>query len=423
MTSLGIFFIVILTVSLFLPYRYTFLILLLSCMFQISSVSKSAMIQPYLVSEAFIIFRSIGGLLTKKTYINEKITRIVFLFVVWSLAISYFAPNIFAGLPVVGKDLDEAFLKGLDTLSFGQGNIKQMMYVTLNFSTLIALYYNRKKIGINKVHNYFVIVLSIAVFFGYWGYMANVFGVPYPTDFLLSGGDLYEVKTFNDQYRMNGLCGEASFFGAFISSAFWALMFLKQTPYRRILMLFVLGCIMLNFSGSAYLTFLIGALIFIILHGVKMKHYVLFAFIMIFVILFLFYTPIGNSILAFMQNKQDSGSTEVRYWVTFVNAKLFVDSYGLGIGLGSSRSSSFIVDLLAGTGIIGTILFFLIYKRIVWPLKKNSRSVFSFIYLTLMLICMMLSIPDLSFCLFWFGMHIAILLCDRNEQKMATRTL
>lgn len=412
MTPIGLFFILALLLSLFFSYKYTVLLLLISCVFQISSVFKSTLIQPYLIAEAFIVFRSLLSII-KNGFLKGKISTSIFLFALWAIIISYVGPNLFDGFKVVNKNLDESYALGLDTLHFGKNNINQILYVILNFTALTSIYLNRGRLKAEDVQHYFVIVVSLAVILGYWEYSSKLLGVPFPTDFFFNGGELYEIQV-GDRFRMSSVCGEASFFGAFISSAFWALLFMGRSTYRRILLVLVLGCVILNLSGSGYTTFAAGALLYMILQKVSPKLYISFACLILLFLLFLLTTDIGQFTLDFLQDKQSSGSTDVRSWSAMTNIGLFFDSYGLGIGLGSTRSSSFIVDLLTCTGIIGLLLFISIYKKLIWPLRKNEISQFAFVYCTLLLICMSLSVPDLSFCLFWFGLYNAALLSKRK---------
>ena len=95
-----------------------------------------------------------------------------------------------------------------------------------------------------------------------------------------------------------------------------------------------------------------------------------------------------------------------------------MDTWGLGLGMGSSRCSSFAVDLLASTGIIGALVFFMISLRVILPLRRNDKFVFVFIYNFLLLSCMMMSIPDISFCGLWLGLHMSIL-CYKIDTEVS----
>jgi hypothetical protein len=58
-----------------------------------------------------------------------------------------------------------------------------------------------------------------------------------------------------------------------------------------------------------------------------------------------------------IRSKGESDSYEVRTNADRMAWRIFLDTYGLGAGLGSHRSSSGLLALLAGTGLIGTLAF------------------------------------------------------------------
>jgi hypothetical protein len=58
-------------------------------------------------------------------------------------------------------------------------------------------------------------------------------------------------------------------------------------------------------------------------------------------------------------DKMDSQSGIERSFWNLTAWNSFLDSYGLGIGFGSTRASSFLLVLLSNTGLAGTILYFL----------------------------------------------------------------
>lgn len=57
-------------------------------------------------------------------------------------------------------------------------------------------------------------------------------------------------------------------------------------------------------------------------------------------------------------NKSTSSSAEERGYANFLSAQIFQQSYGLGVGLGNHRSSSLLMTILSGVGIVGFALFF-----------------------------------------------------------------
>jgi hypothetical protein len=50
----------------------------------------------------------------------------------------------------------------------------------------------------------------------------------------------------------------------------------------------------------------------------------------------------------------------------------FVDTYGLGVGLGSARASSFPLVLLSNVGCVGTLLFLAFLKHVLWVPRRSA---------------------------------------------------
>src|SRR5262249_45918398 len=76
------------------------------------------------------------------------------------------------------------------------------------------------------------------------------------------------------------------------------------------------------------------------------------------------YDPFRDLIQSMVFNKADSESGQERSYWNEVGLKNLVDTYGLGVGMGSSRTSSWIVSVLSQLGIFGTILFAVLFAEI-----------------------------------------------------------
>lgn len=77
-------------------------------------------------------------------------------------------------------------------------------------------------------------------------------------------------------------------------------------------------------------------------------------------------------ILIFNKTRSDSG-VERGHW-NVVALRNFVDSYGLGVGLGTARTSSFLVALIANVGIPGTLFYLAFLTRVVMGRRSEFRT-------------------------------------------------
>jgi hypothetical protein len=81
---------------------------------------------------------------------------------------------------------------------------------------------------------------------------------------------------------------------------------------------------------------------------------------------------IYDMVLTMTVEKPASDSGQQRLFWAMQGLKGFVDSYGLGIGPGSFRSSSMIMAIIGSMGIIGILSFLLYLKAVFQPLRKSS---------------------------------------------------
>jgi hypothetical protein len=73
---------------------------------------------------------------------------------------------------------------------------------------------------------------------------------------------------------------------------------------------------------------------------------------------------------AVLNKAQSSSGQERGYWNSQSIASLY-DTWGLGVGFGSSRASSWIVALVSQTGLVGALLMAALVLRAAWPLKAR----------------------------------------------------
>lgn len=104
--------------------------------------------------------------------------------------------------------------------------------------------------------------------------------------------------------------------------------------------------------------------------------------------------PISDYIDATIFNKLESDSGIDRSTWNTVALQNFFDSYGLGVGLGTVRTSSFPVALLANVGVAGTILYLLFLASAFGRSRGTPRSIWSDVRLAARNACLGLVIAD-----------------------------
>ena len=400
-----------LILTLLLPYKYMVAILLIFCPFMVTGVFHigGKFVQPYLICELFVILSflrdEIKDIREKDIYIYISI----FLFMCYGLVITIIGPLLFSGIEVVGKNLDSSYYGGYDKLAFSNNNVTQIGYLVLNMMTLVCIFHHRANIDLKFLKKVFLVAVSVSVFMGYWEFISKTTGfIPFPSDLLMSGNEdgLYVATSFG-RFRMSSLCSEASTFGAFISAAFWAIMAMKKRLFHYILLVLVFIAMVLSMSGTAYVIFALGGFLYLYMNGVSFRYILPALIIGAFIYTTLEFVGYYSDIYMMLMEKSESSSGVVRYNTALMSLKIFFQSFGLGIGLGSTRSSSFLLDLLAQTGLIGTLLFFTLYKELIIELRKKRQCNWIFYFSIVLLFGQIIAEPDFSYSFFWMGLFMA----------------
>ena len=80
--------------------------------------------------------------------------------------------------------------------------------------------------------------------------------------------------------------------------------------------------------------------------------------------------PVQRLIEETLLNKSTSTSADERFYWNAKSWKAFLDTYGLGIGLGSSRASSSVIAVLSQLGAFGAFLIVLLLVEMARPIPR-----------------------------------------------------
>lgn len=413
MIIIGVILIPILCYLLFKPYKYMVAALMFSCLFQAASILQigDKGIQPYLLISAFLVLRSI--LLNKNTIkktFKKGFTLLVVLFAVYSIAITIIMPHIFEGVFVYDKSLDSSALGGGIKLRFGMSNITQIAYLILNCLTLCCLWINRRAVRRDDIYKYFTLLVKIFLIIGIWRFLSLCFPIYFPANIIYS---LYNgeslLSTVDGIPRMSSTMSEPSFCGAVLAAIFWAIVMANfgKWKFSSILLLIVTGVsLLLCMAGTGLVTVMLGLLVFLYYKGLHKKIVLALSGFLVFAFALVYISGFYDSIQLMLATKSESQSGIVRMMAMQNSWDLFFKSYGMGVGMGSNRGSSFIIDMASSIGVIGLVLFGAIYLKLVNYAKKNDSTYIS-VFMLVMLIAQCLAIPDFSFCGFWLGIYMA----------------
>ncbi|CAO4167592.1 hypothetical protein CLBKND_01012 [Methylorubrum aminovorans] len=350
----------------------------------------------------FITALSSGDLAPKISNIfkTEASAQIIALFTIFAVVGAYIMPRLFTDVTEVFSLARSSSGRGnvLSTvpLSPSSGNITQPFYFLGNlagFLSILVLSQSRKTldmvvaglIGLVIVHT-----LGGAIDF------VSKYGVGFDLlDFLRTAkyAMLIDVDVLSFK-RIVGLYPEASSF-AYASIAYTALMFgfwrIMGIPLSGLLFFFVLGCLAVSTSSTAYFCLAFLAVVYTLVLikqsttgyvevlSISLALAVLLVIILILALIVFapkLLEPYQDLIQRMVFNKADSESARQRFGWNMQAVTNFMQTYGMGAGLGSLRSSSWILTLLAELGLIGALSYGAFVASLFAPagIAKSSRD-------------------------------------------------
>ncbi len=190
--------------------------------------------------------------------------------------------------------------------------------------------------------------------------------------------------------RMNGIAPEASAYGGF---GFMLFVFLFECWIRDVMPRLMGPCALAlglalgaSTSSLAYLG-LVSYAVLVFLRSVVFpktmrvdRLLVLGATTMLFLMMVaaasVWYPQLvaefGDMITHFTLEKSQSQSSEQRQFWSLIGYRAFLESYGLGIGAGSFRSSSLITAIMGSMGVIGIVCFVSYLLQVFKPLRLST---------------------------------------------------
>ena len=97
------------------------------------------------------------------------------------------------------------------------------------------------------------------------------------------------------------------------------------------------------------------------------------------------------------------------------------ETYGLGVGLGSNRASSFFASLVSNTGVLGALLFSSMLLTLLWRYYKAPKltdiQIFVAASLPTATLAMGLGIPDLNLPMYWGFIFLGFVFCPEDANS------
>jgi hypothetical protein len=384
-------------------------------------------IQPYYVVAVFIIARAIvNQLLGVRS--NRKIPhgRMLLIFGLISVASALVLPFVFAGIPIydpkIGID-DGIFIR--PPLRFGINNVIQPCYLACHIATAFALLSIRFSAA--KAYKAYLLAFYIEVFFVFAESFCQLAGISFPLSLVLNnpGYALWTNAHEGFGTRNPGTFSEPSIAGGFL--LLYCVGFLAQYLARngkgvRAMLALVASGMVLSTTSLAVLCLSPLPLLvryspfrfpwYLNLRQSRRIGLMLFFSVVPLIGVLLFSSGYREILAVLTVSKGESGSFVNRTAADLYSLQLLLETYGFGVGLGSSRPSSLLATLLSNVGLAATGVFLIFYFRLFVELPKQYAW-FRWAAFALFL-NMAISISDLTIPILWMPILLATQFAAEN---------
>ena len=336
-------------------------------------------IQPYYVVAAFTIARGLVNWLLGVRF-NRKMPqrKWLLIFGVIAVASAFVLPVVFAGVPIydvkIGID-DGLFIR--PPLQFGLYNVTQAVYLALHIATAFALF--SIKFSAEKIRKAYLLAFYIEVFFVFAESLCQLARIEFPLWLVLNnpGYSLWENSMESYGTRVPGTFSEPSIAGAFL--VLYCVGFLAQylaqkgQSIRLIVSLVASGMVA---SSSSLLTLFLAPIALLVryspfrfpwyinLKQTKRIAWVLFLLVVPPILVLAFFSGYREVLTNVTVSKGESGSFISRTAADLYSLQLLLRTYGLGVGLGSNRSSGLLTTLISNVGFGGIFAFLVFYFKL-----------------------------------------------------------
>jgi hypothetical protein len=299
---------------------------------------------------------------------------------------AFVLPYVFAGYGVVSPRLDA---DAIVPLTYSTSNLGQSIYLILN--TVLVWYVTQQsdsKAVTEEAVNAILIASAIVIGLGLYQFAASLLGLPFP-DTVLYSNDTYVIQYGTNVMDMPRICS------TFTEPAGLAVFLLGITAFltsdppamegRRVLnwaLTFgAIALLILSTSTTAYLgvagigVWRIGThIIKPLFKGTLNPRLVASVLCVIAVIgaTIASSQTLRSVVQLTVFEKGDSDSYAIRAQGNDVSTNLAMSTFGVGVGLGSNRASSFLPSMLSTVGLIGVCAFVVLCVLLVRPSECSA---------------------------------------------------
>lgn len=353
-------------------------------------------------------------------------------------------PMIFKGVMVYSPKLsiDEQY-NNLTALELSASHFNQLGQLVINGLIFSIIWLRRVSPWI--LLRAMLFTLGVVLFFAAWQLFANLSGVYFPDDWLytVSGWSIGNQQAVGAFLRVNSVFLEPSTLSTYLVGVFaFLLVWWVQRPTWALFLgvFFCLLGMMVTLSTTAYVGILLVVTAVFLGFGLTQLlnggwiNKTLFAILIVTALLawliLVMTTASGDARDLFkwiLSEKGDGDSFRVRIEADLHSFEILWRTYGLGLGLGGNRPSSFLALLVSNLGVMGLLSFFLFMLSLsslalsnVKAWTNGSMAVYAVAAvwgLWALMIAKVFSQPDLSFAPLWIWSFLLASFCTWHQDR------
>lgn len=295
----------------------------------------------------------------------------------WALLGSILLPRLFEGKVLVWpQKLDEIATR--IPLSPQRGNMTQDAYLVLDLVMFVmtVLFLTRREADPRRLYQAYLIGAMLACMVGFWEMAHRLIGsIPFPKTLFYSnpGWAVLDTQMSGPVPRINSTFTEPAACATFLIGTLYSTVWSTLRGYggwlTRLMLVMSTLCLLMTTSTTGYIAMLVGLMLLVIYAIVSRKRQ-LFRRLMLFIgagVLCMGLTTLAlaafapdvikgaAAVILETQEKKQSVSYEERTQKDTDSYQLALETYGLGTGWGSNRSSSLLPGFLSTIGVVGIL--------------------------------------------------------------------
>jgi hypothetical protein len=286
-------------------------------------------------------------------------------------------PQMFKGQIMVWPQRPDILNPGFVPLEFNSGNITQPMYLAMNvvIAACAALLVTRTAIPYRSIMRAYLLGGYVAVGIAFWQFGSRIAGIPFPDKILYSNpGWAIVTQVIGSVPRIQGTFSEPAGLAFYLSGLCFCCLWLTAHGHRlmrvNLLLALAILAMLLSTSTTGLATLAVGLPLILIFAAARSDRTALarlaktagvlalaglIALGPVFVMRPSLLTSVSSVVTATM-TKSDSDSYNERTGIDVAALDTVEQTYGLGVGWGSFRTSSLVPGLLANAGVFGIVM-------------------------------------------------------------------